>query len=115
MSCVYSSERRETSDSERASKERLNNLNFHSKFQLQAVLSDDIAIVIVMFAIRRLTSTLASSSMPPMLHNLLPVSQASTAVSHTHPQVPAPVLWSKVESSLPLVHITPKTQGSGSE
>ena len=69
-------------------------------------------VAIVMLAFRRLSPTLASSSMPTMLHNVLPVSQASTAVQHTHPQLPAPLLWSKVDSSLPLAYTPPKTQGS---
>ena len=42
-----------------------------------------------------------------MLHNVLPVSH-----THSQPQVPAPVLWSKVDPSLSLVHIPPKNQGS---
>ena len=50
--------------------------------------------------------------MPTILHNVIPTSQASTALPHAHSQVPAPVLLTKLEPSLPLAHISPNTQGS---
>jgi len=67
-----------------------------------------------MFALRRLATTVASSSLPPKLHNLSPVSQASTAAplcALAQPQIPAAaVACSQDVPSLSLVPINSKIQ-----